>query len=256
MYKLMLKRQEFLCAQIEDCLRTIKGAPPGKLEIYQNRNNTKWYIKPDDKQRTYLPKSEHKTAKAMAEKRIAEIRLSILEKELRATKFYMNHYPKEKELNNLLKAEALFTPLTMNPNLESWGNLPFNSNPTFTENLKHKSPSGHLLRSKSECMIDIALFHRNIPFRYECELFICGKAGYPDFTFFNEKTGEYRYWEHFGMMDDLKYRRKATDKIALYISNGFIPGRDIYFTYETQDEPLTMPMIDEIIDKIEGWLEW
>ena len=255
MRKLMLKRQEFLCAQIEECLFKIQSAPPGKLEIYQNRNNTKWYIKPEGDQRIYLPKKEHKTAKTMAEKRLAEIRLKILEKELRATKFYMNHYPKESELNNLAKAEALFTPIIKEADSDRWENLPFDSNLSFTENLKHQSPSGHMLRSKSECLIDMALFHRNIPFRYECELNFLGSIIYPDFTFFNERTGEYRYWEHFGMMDDVKYRKKAIDKISFYISKGFIPGKDIYFTYETQSEPLTMPMIDSVIDSLECWLD-
>ena len=256
MYKLMQKRQEFLCAQIEECLFKMQSAPPGKLEIYQNRNTTKWYIKPDGDQRIYLPKNEHKTAKTMAEKRLAEIRLLILEKELRATKFYMNHYPKERELNKLIEAERLYAPLVRNVNSASWENLPFNANPAFPENLKHPSPSGHLLRSKSECLIDMELFHRNIPFRYECELTLLGEVIYPDFTFFNERTGEYRYWEHFGKMDDLKYRKKAVNKIEQYISCGLIPGRDIFFSYETQDAPLTMPVIDETIDRIEAWLEW
>lgn len=255
MQKLVLKRQEFLCAQIEECLSVINNAPPGKLEIYQNRHNTKWYVKPDDGERCYLPKKEYKTAKRLAEKRIAELRLSILEKELRATKFYLNHYPKESELNNLLKTEALFTQITNNGDYIPWERQPFASNPTFSDTLKYPSPSGHMLRSKSECLIDIALFHRNIPFRYENELSISGNICYPDFTIYNERTGEFKYWEHFGMMDNPLYRKKAIEKINTYLANGFLPGINIYFTYETQSLPLTMLVIDKVIDELEVWLE-
>ena len=56
------------------------------------------------------------------------------------------------------------------------------------------------------------------------------------------------------MMDDSQYRRKAFDKTEFYISNGFIPGEDVYFTYETSKSPLTMTSIDKIIDDIKDWL--
>lgn len=251
----MLKRQEFLCAEIEKCLSVIDNAPPGKLEIYQNGHNTKWYIKPDGEERYYLPKSECQTAATLAEKRIAKLRLSILNKELRATKFYLNHVPKENELNTMLKTEALYLPVTQDGNYIPWEKQPFDSNPSFPENLKYPSPSGHILRSKSECLIDIALFHRNIPFRYENELAIADSICYPDFTFFNARTGEFRYWEHFGMMDNPKYRKKAIEKVSFYLSEGFLPGITIYFTYETQSSPLTMLAIDKVIDELEVWLE-
>lgn len=254
MYNQMLKRQAFLRSQIEECLRVINAAPPGKLEIHKNNTSSKWFIKPDDGPRIYLPRSEVKAAKQLAEKGIALSRLSILEKELRSTEMYLNHFPKESETYNLAQKGALFAELIDRTNPISWHLQSYNSNPTFPENLKHPSPSGHMLRSKSECLIDMELFYRNIPFRYECELKLFGSTSYPDFTFFNEHTGEYRYWEHFGMMDDSQYRRKAFDKTEFYISNGFIPGEDVYFTYETSKSPLTMTSIDKIIDDIKDWL--
>jgi hypothetical protein len=82
-----------------------------------------------------------------------------------------------------------------------------------------------------------------------------GNTFYPDFTILNKNSGKLKYWEHFGMMDDPKYRKKAIEKIATYISYGFIPGKDIFFTYETQSEPLTMSAIDRVIDEIEDWLQ-
>ena len=48
MYNQMLKRQAFLSSQIDECLRVINAAPPGKLEIHKNNTSSKWFIKPDN----------------------------------------------------------------------------------------------------------------------------------------------------------------------------------------------------------------
>lgn len=254
MYNLMLKRREFLRAQIEECLRIIGAAPPGKLEIHKNNTTTRFYVKPDNGPRYYLPKAEMKTAELLARKRIMLTRLSFLEKELRATELYLKHYPREVLRLESGEKEVQFLELISKPVSLPWHLQPFNSNTAFSENLRHPSPSGHMLRSKSECLIDMELFYRSIPFRYECELKMPGTTMYPDFTFFSASTGEFKYWEHFGMMDDPLYRRKAFDKIETYISYGFVPDENVLFTYETANSPLTMTTIDRKIDEIAAWL--
>ncbi len=255
MYKQMLKRRAFLRAQIDECIHVISVAPPGKLEVHKNNASTRWYVKPDKGPRKYLPKSEHETAARLAEKRIKLIRLSALEKELRATDLYLKYCPKNSDLLSFAEKNILVTNLIEQHDQSSWHLQPFNSNPSFPENLKHPSPSGHMLRSKSECIIDMELFYREIPFRYECELNFGGYVTYPDFTFYNPRTGEFKYWEHFGMMDDPSYRRKALEKIDLYLSYGLVPGTDVFFTYETSKSPLTLTQIDHVIDEIKNWLD-
>ena len=175
-------------------------------------------------------------------------------KELRATELYLNNLPSEKDYCCLSKKESYFEDLINSPKDSSWQNMPYRQNPSFPENLKHPSPSGHLLRSKSECLIDMEIFYRKIPFRYEDELMLNGNIIYPDFTFFNESTHEFAYWEHFGKMDDPKYRKRALCKINSYLSSGFIPGESVFFTYETSYAPLSMSTIDSIIDEIEARL--
>ncbi|MBO4679859.1 MAG: hypothetical protein J5626_09325 [Lachnospiraceae bacterium] len=254
MIKLLQKRREFLCAQIADCHRLIDAAPPGKLEICRDHSVTKWYVKPDKGERFYLPKKNSEEAKSLAKKRIAQYRLSIFEKELRAINLYLNNIPREKDYMNLASAETRYTELLDKKESVSWECRAFRQNPYHPELLKHPSPSGHFLRSKAECLIDMELYYRKIPFRYEAELEIDGEIFYPDFSFYNELTGEYKYWEHFGIMSDPGYRAKTIRKIGVYLNNGFIPGENIYFTYETPDLPLTMTTIDNVIDEIETWL--
>ena len=254
MYRQMLKRQEFLRAQIEECLRIIDAAPSGKLEVHKNNTSIRFYVKPNSGPRKYLPKAEIKTAELLARKRIMLTRLSFLEKELRATELYLKYYPKETSRQEIVKRESKLLELIPKPSSLPWHMQPFNSNLSFPENLKHPSPSGHMLRSKSECLIDMELFYRSVPFRYECELKVYGTTMYPDFTFFNECSGEFKYWEHFGMMDDPIYRRKAFDKIETYISYGFVPGENVLFTYETSKAPLTITTVERTIDELAAWL--
>ena len=254
MIKLLQKRREFLCAQIADCHRLIDAAPPGKLEICRDHSGTKWYFKPDNGGRVYLPKKNYEIAGNLAQKRMAQFQLSILEKELRATNLYLNNLPREKDYLNLSLAETRYAELLDKKESQAWECQSFCQNPYHSEQLKHPSPSGHFLRSKAECQIDMELYYRKIPFRYEAELEIDGEIFYPDFSFYNESTGEYKYWEHFGMMSDPSYRAKTIRKIGVYLSKGFIPGENIFFTYETPSLPLTMNVIDKIIDEIEAWL--
>lgn len=82
-------------------------------------------------------------------------------------------------------------------------------NPVHPEHLKHPCLSGHLVRSKSELLIDQALFTHQIPFRYECALKLNDLTLYPDFTIRHPETGQFFYWEHFGMMDSPTYSQNA-----------------------------------------------
>lgn len=94
-----------------------------------------------------------------------------------------------------------FTPLSKE--LLDWAKNPYTTNPKFPEQLIHKSPSGNLLRSKSEALIDAFLYKNKIPFRYECMLQLDDITLYPDFTIRHPTNGKTFYWEHFGLMDNL-----------------------------------------------------
>ena len=71
---------------------------------------------------------------------------------------------------------------------------------------------------------------------------------YPDFTIRHPRTGEVYYWEHFGMMDEPPYAKKAMSKLNLYIENQIIPSINLITTYETKDHPLDLTQIKSIIN--------
>ena len=93
----------------------------------------------------------------------------------------------------------------------------------------------------------MVLYTHRIPFRYECMLTLGNSTLYPDFTIRHPKTGEYFYWEHFGMMDDPIYSKSAASKLQLYISFGIIPSIHLITTFETTDQPLSSEKLEKIV---------
>ena len=148
-----------------------------------------------------------------------------------------------KELHSLLKSH--FTPTS--EELTNWQNEPYTQNINHPEHLIHKSTSGHLLRSKSEAIIDMLLYMNKIPFRYECSLTLNETTLFPDFTIKHPKTGKIYYWEHFGLMDNPSYAQNTYSKLHLYTSNGIIPNIHLITTYETKDHPIDVDTISKII---------
>ena len=124
----------------------------------------------------------------------------------------------------------------------------YRNNPHHPEYATLKSPSGHLVRSKSELLIDMALFQHQLPFRYECQLLLSGIAFYPDFTIRHPKSGKTFYWEHFGMMNNLNYSKKTFEKLQIYNNHNILPDFNLITTYETTNHPLNLDVIENKIE--------
>lgn len=73
---------------------------------------------------------------------------------------------------------------------------------------------------------------------------------YPDFMIRHPITGQYFYWEHFGMMDNPDYCKHACDKIKLYCQHGIIPSVNLILTYETKQYPLSADKVEMICRNI------
>ena len=139
-----------------------------------------------------------------------------------------------------------FTPLSRK--LSEWATSHFEHNTSHPEQLIHKTPAGHLVRSKSEYMIASFLFQNKIPYRYECALSLCDITLFPDFTIRHPQTGEYYYWEHFDLIDNPYYCKSTCSKLQLYMTEGLIPTINLITTFETKDNPLDYEIIEKIIE--------
>lgn len=261
MYEQMLLRRQYLNSEIEKCLKVIQSSPEGKFYIAQNGKYNKWYISMPDETRKYISKKDKKTAQIMAAKRFYQERLEELLQEKYALDLYINHCPNPESSFMASVKSAPYQKLNQKLFLSNmdkgmiWQCAPYETNPYCPEEKTHDSPTGRYFRSKSEVFIDIELASLHIPNRYECKLLINGEAKYPDFTILKASTGELRYWEHFGRMDDPDYARKTHRKIDEYISVGLYPGENLICTFETKRHPLSYKIIQKEAGFLKEWLD-
>ena len=256
-YEKARKERDRLELKITETKKQLEKLPEGKLLIARNGKHYKWY-RSDGHTKEYLSKKERTLAEQLAVKKYLSYQIVEMEQEKKAIEFYLRHHNKlnytEEMLNELTEYRELlasyFKPVS--EELEEWRNMPYNSNLKYPEQLLHKASGGKKVRSKSELMIDNALYKNKIPFRYECELYLGTSVIYPDFTIRHPKTGEVYYWEHFGKMDDINYCKSVCAKLQLYTSQGIIPSIHLITTYETQKNPLSIGAVDKIIEEYFG----
>ena len=254
MYERMLKENQRINSQIKTLEKQLQGFPNQDFFCSKNGSYYKWYSTENGKS-TYIPKSNREYAEKLATKKLLSLRLEELKQEKSAIQFYLRHHstgtPKSEQLLiNCPEYRTLTTNYVkpISKNLATWAKEDYPRNLAYKEYLIHRTPSGNMVRSKSEVMIDSILFKYKIPFRYECLLLLGQKEIFPDFTIRHPKTGEFFYWEHNGKMDDPEYRQKAFSKLQLYTEHGIIPSVQLITTYETLNHPLSMEMIEKIVD--------
>jgi len=140
-----------------------------------------------------------------------------------------------------------FVPLSQE--LNEWMNASYIRNTKYPERLIYKSSSGNFLRSKSESIIDMLLHINKIPFRYECALQLEEITYFPDFTIRHPVTGKTYYWEHFGLMNNPDYCKRAFSKLENYALHGIIPSIQLITTFETIETPLSVDTVQILISR-------
>lgn len=229
--------------------------PPGKLICSHDQGRCKWY-QSDGHHKVYIPKNDRVLAQQLAAKKYLSLQLADYQDERQALLGYLRRRkhgspPAQKLLTDSSEYQKLLTPYftPLSEELTNWMKSPYERNTLYPEQLIHKSISGNYLRSKSEAMIDMFLYVNKIPFRYECLLMLGETVLYPDFMIRHPKSGDVFYWEHFGMMDNPSYSANAFSKLQLYTAHKIIPSIHLITTYETKDYPLTMDMVEKIIEQ-------
>lgn len=221
LHEQILKAYQRIQLEIHNLQEQINNLPEGKLICAHGKNCFKWFIS-DGHKKEYLPKKERVLAEKLAAKKYLLLKLEELTIQKEAIESYLSH-----DLSKLGQADRLliqhlgfqnllkshFQPISQE--LSEWMNSPYEKNKTYPEYLIHKTNAGIHVRSKAEAMIVQILYSNQIPFRYECALYLGNTVFYPDFTIRHPITGETYYWEHFGKMDDESYVRKTYSKLQL-----------------------------------------
>lgn len=252
-YNNIMSRQEEVSREISALEQEISSLPAGELLFVSNGKYIKWF-QTDGHHPTYIPKKERVLAEKLAYKKYLTTKLQMLRQEQQANTRYLEKHARLQAdaLHTLLCTPAYrelfspnFTPLS--EELTAWMTEPFQGNPKKPEQLIHQTSSGIYVRSKSESLIAMLLHTSKIPFRYEAPLFLDDFTFYPDFTIRHPRTGEYFYLEHFGLMDDERYRQHALFKINQYTAHGIIPSVNLITTFETKEHPLNIDLVKSYI---------
>lgn len=251
-YEGMKNKNQKLKQEITELQLKLGECPEGNLNCVNNKGYYKWYYHKDSMQ-LYIPKKQRKLAEQLAVKKYMSALLEDKKREKEAIELYLKYCVandglaekllSNKEYQNLLS--NYFRPV--DSSLSEWMQASYETNNKYPEQKILKSCSGNMVRSKSEMMIDSSLYIHKIPFRYEDTLALDDIILYPDFTIRHPKTGEYFYWEHFGLMDDPVYCKNTFSKLQLYTTNNIVPDINLITTYETRESPLSMEKIERII---------
>lgn len=251
----MMKRLQRIDVRLRQIKSSIEKLPPGKLIYSKTGKYIKSYQK-NGKEKIYIKKKEQNMAERLALKKYYQFLEKELSNEKQAIMMYLKQSNSKTDMVELfLSQNSEFKSLLdkqfkpRSKELEEWMNASYEKNPYHLENLIHKSISGNCVRSKSEALIDMVLYTNKIPYRYEDALQCGSSIIYPDFTIRHPKTGEFYYWEHFGMMDNGKYIENVVSKLRMYLTNGIIPTMQLIMTFETKEKPFTSEEAAEIVEK-------
>ena len=234
----------------------LRNVPEGTLRLGKSHGCVQYYhcLPGGHHNGKYISKSESELPQRLAQKtydeqvfRLADRRLSQIDTIL---KNYENDEIEHCFLVEHPERQKLITPVEplFQQKLQKWIETPYDPMP-----IKDDMPTtirGMHVRSKSEKILADYFDSRNIPYKYECPLYLQTYGTvYPDFTFLDSRTGQEIYWEHEGMMDDQNYARSAVKKIESYEKNGIFPGERLILTFETSTSILSTELIRKLTEK-------
>ncbi len=245
----LMKEEKRIRRQLAYVEHKVGRFPDTNLNCVQNGKYFKYY-QTDGHHNHYIPKSNIQFAQQLAAKEYY-LRLKQQHKHLlKLIDYYKRHVEKDQEkIQVLFENDSGYAPLLqplfeVSHEYEEWAKAPFETNLFYPEGRKFKTKSGIYVRSKSEMMIANILQEHQVPFRYECGLELGNHTFYPDFTLKHPETGEIYYFEHFGMIDEPKYRSKMLDKLDVYLEYDV---RNLIITTETKARPLTVEQVEHAL---------
>lgn len=250
--KALLKKRQELQELVNLLSETTKNTEEikGRLRISHCRNVPQYfycdYEQPENHKGTYIPQKDIQFAKKLAQSEYDRKLLEKARKELNIIQNVISRY----QPDNLYSVYDKMTSSRQDI-IESriksdiqyraeWEAVSYTGNSFENSRNEIYSDRGERVRSKSEKIIADMLLKMNIPYKYECPLYLKGKGiVYPDFTVLCMSRREEMYYEHFGMMDDAGYVNRNLPKIDFYERNGYLLGDRLFVTFETTEQPLS-----------------
>lgn len=246
--------------QWNDLIKRESAHVNGTLKIGQRKHKVLYYhdyVDPETniQKRKYLGDHDTTLIRQLAQKSYDQKLKRLLEKRLHTLDRICRDFHDE-ELENLYSSLSPQRKKLITPAIPSWETLvkqwlekPYPVEPPSFPRPEIYSKNGEHLRSKSEKILADMFYDQNIPYKYECPLWLEQTWYYPDFTFLSPYTKKEVYWEHLGMMGEEEYASRAIQKILFYDRHGIYPGENLILTYETGATPLDFRWAQRLISR-------
>jgi len=265
---LITKRIDMLANIISSAEKDLKNPPEGSLRMLKNHGSKQYYhCYPGCTHGEYIRTSNEKLPRKIAQRDYARLTIEIAQKEHRVLTEFIEHY--EPDLDSFIaKKLPIYKQELVKSYIESdhdyiarWMSIKdkiksdnkaqmLKKYPIDTENKKITTERGEFVRSKSEKILADKLFITDIPYSYECPLYLENLGYlYPDFTLLNKRTRKEYYWEHLGMMNKADYCETAIQKIETYEQNKIYPGKGLILTYESENHSFDSSLLEGIISE-------
>ena len=247
-------RADYLQKLIPSMAKRITDAPEGKLRISSHKGKNQFYYRTGKEKEKYLGKKELDFIKAVAQKEYDQRVIRGAESELATLKILIKKYEEgivEDIYDKLASARRELVEPILIPDdefIRTWVDESYDRLGFARGEPEFLTSRGLRVKSKSEIIIAEKYDEFDIPYKYECPLYLEGFGNvWPDFTVLNIRYRRVKYHEHLGKMDDPEYAERNIKKIKAYEDNGFILGRDLIVTFETKNNPINPTDIERVI---------
>lgn len=255
-YYQLLSERNRLQNLIKEKESRLEKASFEEFKVSSSRNSVRYFCRKNKEEKwTYLKDSEKEHAALLAQNEYDRRVLPILKQKLALTQ-------KMIQIQESLVEENLFwdlhpgrrdlivptTPVTERL-LDNWNMLSYTGKPFSPADPEIYTEKGERVRSKSEKIIAEKLTAMGIPYKYEYPVRFRTYTGHVDFYVLNKYTGKVFYYEHFGMMEDDKYKKDAAQRIRDYEKLGIMPGTGLVMTFESDNCVISTTALDWLCRK-------
>lgn len=240
---------------IEFIQERLPKLPEGRLRINRHGNSVYYYFVAGNDDNNGKIISDKSLIQELAQRSYWEKVIKAARNEEKLISRIIDHYPDptfEKIYDTLSdERKELIVPVVLTDEryIERWLGQEFRRK-GFKEGMPvYMTLNGERVRSKSEQIIADRLKAKGIPYLYERPVKVGDKVFHTDFTILRMSDRKELYLEHLGRLGDQGYAADAVDRMNRYQMNGFVQGDNLFFTYESEDAPFDVRVLDVLIDE-------
>ena len=249
----MRARYRTLTSVVNSLEKQRDSLPDGKIYIRRHKGYPAYYCSNETER--YLSRKDTALVKQLIQKEHINMVIKAAKHEAEVLKKDIIGYPRhtmEKVYEALPEERKKYaSPLILGDEeyAAEWLAVPFEPKPFKKDAPKFYTMKGEHVRSKSEVIIADRLYAKGIPYKYECPVLINGVVFHPDFTILRLSDRKVLYHEHCGKMGDSGYVKDMIDRVNKYGRAQIYTGDRLFFTFESEDQPMDIGWLDDFIEK-------